>query len=143
MQILYLEHSVDSLARGGPWQLGKIVQGKSGWRPLREVETEEYGGSSRRVLYGCVVTLLSDGSSSMPGSSMLAMVDEHQSLLLHKDVTKFQAHGGSFKADKGWQSGSRGSFNIASTMPSSTFKQLLFTWSRVYTSTFFVFPKCN
>ncbi len=112
------------------------MQGSSGWRQLREAETEAYGGSSRRVLYGCVVTLISDDSSisSVPGSRMLVMEDENQSLLLCKDATNFPSHAGagSFKADKGWHSGSKRNFNIASTITNTTFKQLLFTWSRVY-----------
>ena len=56
--MLYLEHSVESLARGVPWLLGKIVPGISRWRVLREPETEIHGGSSRRRLYGCTVTML-------------------------------------------------------------------------------------
>ena len=56
-QVLYLEHSVESLARGGPWLLGKVGRGKSTWRALGEAETEKYGGSSRRRLYGCVFTM--------------------------------------------------------------------------------------
>jgi hypothetical protein len=58
MQVLYLEHSVESLARGGPWLLGTIVPGISRWRVLKEAETEVHGGSSRRTLYGCAVTML-------------------------------------------------------------------------------------
>ena len=56
--MLYLEHSVESLAQGGPWLLGTIVPGISRWRALKEAETEVHGGSSRRRLYGCTVTLL-------------------------------------------------------------------------------------
>ena len=55
---MYLEHSVESLARGGPWRLGVIVPGISRWRVLKEAETEIHGGSSRRRLYGCTVTML-------------------------------------------------------------------------------------
>jgi hypothetical protein len=58
LQVLYLEHSVESLARGGPWLLGTIRRGRSGWRSLSEVESETYGGSARRRLYGCAVTML-------------------------------------------------------------------------------------
>ncbi len=57
-QVLYLEHSVESLARGGPWLLGTIAPGISRWRVLKEAETEIHGGSSRRRLYGCAVKLL-------------------------------------------------------------------------------------
>jgi hypothetical protein len=57
-QVLYLEHSVESLARVGPWLLGTIVPGISRWRVLREAETEMHGGSSRRRLYGCTVTMV-------------------------------------------------------------------------------------
>jgi hypothetical protein len=57
-QVLYLDHSVESLARGGPWVLGTIAPGVSRWRALREAETEVHGGSSRRRLYGCSVTML-------------------------------------------------------------------------------------
>jgi hypothetical protein len=57
-QVLYLEHSVESLARGGPWLLGTIVPGISRWRVLKEAETQIHGGSSRRRLYGCAVTML-------------------------------------------------------------------------------------
>jgi hypothetical protein len=56
--VLYLEHSVESLARGGPWLLGTIAPGISRWRVLKEAETEIHGGSSRRRLYGCAVKLL-------------------------------------------------------------------------------------
>ncbi len=56
--MLYLEHSVESLARGGPWLLGTIVPGISRWRVLKEAETEVHGGSSRRRLYGCSVTMI-------------------------------------------------------------------------------------
>ncbi len=57
-QVLYLEHSVDSLARGGPWQLGTILQGTCGWRTLSEAETGAYGGTHLRRLYGCVITMI-------------------------------------------------------------------------------------
>ena len=67
-QILYLEHSVESLARGGPWLLGTIVPGVSRWRVLKEAETEVHGGSSRRKLYGCAVTLL-QAHAPMQGAS--------------------------------------------------------------------------
>jgi hypothetical protein len=49
---------MESLARGGPWLLGTIVPGISRWRVLKEAETEIHGGSSRRRLYGCAVTML-------------------------------------------------------------------------------------
>ena len=55
--MLYLEHSVESLARGGPWLLGTIVPGISRWRVLKEAEMEIHGGTSRRRLYGCTVTM--------------------------------------------------------------------------------------
>ena len=104
MQVLFLEHSVESLARGGPWQLGKIVPGRSAWRPLRDAETEEYGGSSRRVLYGCVVTMVdSSGCSSVPAGENFTTMDELSSFGL----------------------------NMASSMQCNTFRQLLLTWSRV------------
>jgi hypothetical protein len=67
-QVLYLEHSVESLARGGPWLLGTIVQGVSRWRVLKEAETEIHGGSSRRRLYGCAVTLLQQQALPQDGS---------------------------------------------------------------------------
>ncbi len=57
-QVLYLEHSVESLARGGPWLLGTIAPGISRWRVLKEAETEIHGGSSRRRLYGCTITMI-------------------------------------------------------------------------------------
>jgi hypothetical protein len=74
-QVLYLEHSVESLARGGPWLLGTIVPGVSRWRVLKEAETEIHGGSSRRKLHGCTVTLLKaqtslqDGRAEIPGGA--------------------------------------------------------------------------
>jgi hypothetical protein len=55
--VLYLEHSVESLSRGGPWLLGTIVPGISRWRALKEAETEIHGGTNRRRLYGCTVTM--------------------------------------------------------------------------------------
>ncbi len=48
---------MESLARGGPWQLGAVRRGQSTWRALSEVDTEIYGGSNRRRLYGCVCTM--------------------------------------------------------------------------------------
>ncbi len=50
---------MESLARGGPWLLGSTRRGKSTWRELGEAETEKFGGSSRRRLYGCVLTMFS------------------------------------------------------------------------------------
>ena len=55
--MLYLEHSVESLARGGPWQLGTVLPGSCGWRTLSETETATYGGSTLRRLYGCAITM--------------------------------------------------------------------------------------
>ena len=49
---------MESLARGGPWLLGFIRRSSSCWRPLNEAESEIYGGSTRRRLYGCAVTML-------------------------------------------------------------------------------------
>ncbi len=66
--MLYLEHSLESLARGGPWLLGTLVPGISRWRVLREAETEIHGGSSRRRLYGCTLTLLSGQTIQQGGS---------------------------------------------------------------------------
>jgi hypothetical protein len=68
-QVLYLEHSVESLARGGPWLLGTMAPGISRWRVLKEAETEIYGGSSRRRLYGCSVTMLPAPAPLQGGSS--------------------------------------------------------------------------
>ncbi len=48
---------MESLARGGPWRLGVVLRGKSKWRALSEAETENYGGSSLRRLYGCVFNI--------------------------------------------------------------------------------------
>ena len=48
---------MESLARGGPWQMGTVLHNKSKWRALSYEETELYGGSSLRRLYGCVFTL--------------------------------------------------------------------------------------
>ncbi len=67
-QVLYLEHSVESLARGGPWLLGTIVSGISSWRVLKEAETEIHGGSSRRRLYGCAV-MMQRGQAQFQGGS--------------------------------------------------------------------------
>jgi hypothetical protein len=67
--VLYLEHSVESLARGGPWLLGTIAPGISRWRVLKEAETEIHGGSSRRRLYGCSVTMLRAPAPLQGGSS--------------------------------------------------------------------------
>jgi hypothetical protein len=67
-QVLYLDHSVESLARGGPWLLGTIVPGISRWRVLKEAETEIHGGSSRRRLYGCTVTMLRPQAPLQGGS---------------------------------------------------------------------------
>ncbi len=48
---------MESLARGGPWRMGMILRNKSKWRALGEEETEKYGGSHLRRLYGCVFTM--------------------------------------------------------------------------------------
>ena len=37
--------------------MGVVLRGKSNWRTLSEAETEIYGGSSLRRLYGCVFTM--------------------------------------------------------------------------------------
>ena len=73
--MLYLEHSVESLARGGPWLLGTIVPGISRWRVLKEAETEVHGGSSRRRLYGCAVTMLQPQLGSGAGAEGLVPAD--------------------------------------------------------------------
>lgn len=56
-QVLYLEHTVEGLNRGRPWKMGSLQKGRSTWRILRDEETVAYGGSNRRKLYGCMVTL--------------------------------------------------------------------------------------
>ena len=48
---------MESLARGGPWRMGTVVRGISKWRVLSEAETEIYGGSSLRRLYGCTFNM--------------------------------------------------------------------------------------
>ncbi len=63
--MLYLEHSAEDLARGGPWKMGVLQHGRSCWRILRDEETVVYGGSGRRKLYGCVITLY-DGQKDAP-----------------------------------------------------------------------------
>ncbi len=60
---------MESLAHGGPWLLGTITPGISRWRALREAETEIHGGSSRRRLYGCTVTMLRAPAPLQGGSS--------------------------------------------------------------------------
>ncbi len=131
--MLYLEHSVESLARGGPWQLGKIVSGISVWRPLREVETEEYGGSSRRVLYGCVVGMIGSNSSSsiVTSGENFTMMDEFPLLAEFQDMSDPRPRVGTFRAGNNKQFGSSGCINAANSIQVGTFKQLLLTWSRV------------
>ena len=132
LQVLYLEHSVDSLARRGPWQMGIIMRGKSAWRPLREAETEEYGGSTRRVLYGCAVTMMNGNCrGNAPMSWSFAKVDEYQPLKLPKTMTGLQPNSDDVRSfrKKSGKFGSRENFNM--TNDCSTFKQLLLTWSRV------------
>ncbi len=63
--MLYLEHTVEDLARGEPWRMGTLQRGGASWRILRDEETAAYGGSSRRKLYGCLVTM-ADGRSDAP-----------------------------------------------------------------------------
>ena len=63
--MLYLEHTVEDLARGEPWRMGTLQRGGSSWRILRDEETAAYGGSIRRRLYGCLVTM-ADGRSDAP-----------------------------------------------------------------------------
>ena len=59
---------MESLARGGPWLLGTIRRGSSGWRTLSEAESETHGGSVRRKLYGCVVKMFHPDSTGPLGS---------------------------------------------------------------------------
>ncbi len=101
--MLYLEHSVESLARGGPWLLGTIVPGISRWRVLKEAETEVHGGSSRRRLYGCAVTMLQAQARLQEGSSDT------------KEGTE--------------TFGAAGSWALGHGLP--VFEQLLLTWSQV------------
>ena len=75
MQVLYLEHSVQSLALGGPWRLGTLCKNSSAWRILSEADTVVWGGSSMRRLYGCVITLVTEHTLTLPlpsGSNSLA-----------------------------------------------------------------------
>ena len=65
VQVLYIEHSVEDLTRGGPWKMGTLQRGRSSWRVLRDEETAAYGGSGRRKLYGCAITLF-DGGKDAP-----------------------------------------------------------------------------
>jgi hypothetical protein len=110
------------------------MQGRSAWRPLRQAETEAYGGSSRRVLYGCVVTMMnSNCNSSVPEGWNSARLDAYKSLPLSKDETNLLSQVGSIKTCKGLSGASgsslQGSFTISHQ--DSAFKQLLLTWSRV------------
>jgi hypothetical protein len=66
--VLYLEHSVDSLARGGPWVLGTVVRGSCRWRALSEAETETYGGTALRRLHGCIITMVKPDAQASVGS---------------------------------------------------------------------------
>jgi hypothetical protein len=114
--------------------MGKIMRGISSWRPMREAETEEYGGSTRRVLYGCAVTMLKGycggAGGNVPKSGSFAKQDEYQPLTLPKTKNSLQPSREvrSFR-NKRRQFGSRESFNM--TNDCSTFKQLFLTWSRV------------
>ena len=65
---MYLEHSVESLAQGGPWQLGTVLQGNCGWRTLSEAETATYGGSTLRRLYGCAIRMVKPAAHAPAGS---------------------------------------------------------------------------
>jgi hypothetical protein len=81
---------VESLARGGPWRMGTVVRNKSTWRALSEEETERYGGSSLRRLYGCVFTLqFAQARQPAPGGNWKSRsldcnepVQEHEQQLL-------------------------------------------------------------
>ena len=66
-QVLYLDHSVESLAQGGPWRLGTVLQGSCRWRALSEAETAAYGGSTLRRLYGCVITMVKPDTHAPAG----------------------------------------------------------------------------
>jgi hypothetical protein len=65
-QVLILDHRVDSLALGGPWQLGTVQRGRSAWRALSQAESVAYGGSALRKLFGCVVTMLDTSNHVLP-----------------------------------------------------------------------------
>ena len=67
MQVLYLEHSVESLGSGGPRLLGTIRKGSSCWRSLKEAESATYGGSARRRLYGCIIKMFHPDSAGAFG----------------------------------------------------------------------------
>ncbi len=120
--MLYLEHSVESLARGGPWQLGKILQGSSGWRALSEAETAVYGGSSLRRLYGCAITMVKPDSHAAHGSSPGDGVrPTAEGCLGGQDA---QAPAGGHPGERCTADGSMGEM----------FEQQLFTWSQVCAS---------
>ncbi len=61
---------MDSLARGGPWQLGTVLRGSCRWRILSEAETTAYGGSTIRRLYGCAITMFKPDAHAPATSSV-------------------------------------------------------------------------
>ena len=65
-QVFFFEHSVESLACGGPSILGKIHRGLSTWRALSKAETAAYGGSSLRKLFGCAITMFNTSNAGLP-----------------------------------------------------------------------------
>ncbi len=95
--MFYLEHSVESLALGGPWLLGTLSKSSSAWRTLSEAETAFWGGSSMRRLYGCVITLITVDTLTLPSdSSSLAEVGGpdslfRQVLLTWSQVSSFES----------------------------------------------------
>jgi hypothetical protein len=89
-QVLYLKHSAEDLARCEPCKMGILQQGSSSWKILRDEETVVYGGSSRRKLYGCVITM-SDGRSDAPNGGACSNTgqdtDSEQRLLSWSQVS--------------------------------------------------------
>jgi hypothetical protein len=72
--------------------MGMVLPGKSKWRALSEAETEIYGGSSIRRLYGCVFNMQCAAASGSLGTTSKETIQEkEQQLLTWSQVLHSQA----------------------------------------------------
>jgi hypothetical protein len=97
-QVMFVEHSADDLARGKPCKMGTLQHGRSSWRILRDEETAAYGGSSRRKLYGCLVTLFDEPKDALLGATWKNDSDcrSHEEGLEHKIMSWSQVSSRNF-----------------------------------------------
>jgi hypothetical protein len=79
---------VESLVRGGPWKLGMVVRGRSKWRALSEAETEVYGASRLRRLYGCAFNMRH--AQSLPESGGIGRTRSKLEAVVNEQVQEYE-----------------------------------------------------